>query len=51
MPNVAPDGDPAARDITRCALRGWGPTARLCTIRLCEAAGPLAALAWVILKR
>jgi hypothetical protein len=51
MSNVAPGGDPAAPDITRYALRGWGPTARLCTIRLSEAAAPLVALIWLALRR
>jgi hypothetical protein len=50
--NVAPTGEPEDPDLIDYALDRWDRTARLCAIRLAEAAVPsVVPLVWLILRR
>jgi hypothetical protein len=52
MTNVASASRPEEPDVTSYAVTGWGRTARLCAIRLAEAAPAFVPLmVWLSLRR
>jgi hypothetical protein len=48
---VAPGDEPDDSDVINYALARWDRTARLCAIRLTEAAPAVVPLVWLILRR